>query len=202
MTGQGETGQYDLFQPDSGGPPGSLARGTRPPDGRLRRLLMLACAALVAFAGTVWGLVHVESRSDRENASLQAVEVVEQQLDALKRGDLEAAYRQFSDRYRHEVPFQLFHDLVVAHWAIFRTRQVTFDPGEQFANSILLHTHILASDGRSYEADFILRRARGRWWIDDVHWSEPSDEHGFIRIGARVARGGCSGEFTSPRGGT
>jgi hypothetical protein len=186
MGGLGDRSPYELFPRDPGR--GVPRRGPAPPDQParwLRQLLTLTLAALVAFAGTVWGLVHFESASDQETASLEATEVVEQQLAALKRGDLEGAYRQFSERYRREVPFELFHDLVVEHWSMFRARQVKFDPGEEVSNRILLRTHILAFDGRNYEADFTLLRAGGRWWIDDLHWSAPSDEGGFIRVRAR-----------------
>ncbi len=204
MSWPGRIEQYKLFGPTAGGPgaaPDRLARGG-PRERWLRQLLTLAFAALLAFAGTVWGLVQVESLSEQQDASREAAAVVERQLEALKRGDLEGAYRQFSERYRHEVPFELFHDLVVAHWAMFRTRQVKFDPGEQFPNGILLRTHILASDGHNYEADFLLRRVRGRWWIDDVHWTAPSERPGFMRVRMRVVRGQSGGELAAPGDGT
>jgi Domain of unknown function (DUF4864) len=159
--------QYELFAQAraSGSAPGG-------PSGRRwpRRLVTLAFAGLVAFAGTVWGLVRMESRGNREDATREAAAVVAQHLAALKRGDLETAYGQFSERYRHEVPFEAFHDLVVTHWAMFRAREVKFDPGEEWSNRVMLRTHILASDGQNYEADYMLKQIRGHWWIDDVHW--------------------------------
>jgi len=171
--------QYELFAREPFRPRG------RGEGGWPKQLLTLALASLIAFAGTVWGLVQMESRSDEGNGARAAAQVVEQHLAALKRGDLEAAYQQFSEGYRHRVPFEVFHDLVAAHWAMFRTREVKFDPGEHWSNRVIVHTRILASDGQSYAVDYVLERTQGRWWIDDVRWGPGWPRGEFVHARAR-----------------
>ena len=134
------------------------------------RLGVLLGAAIVAFALTVWVLVRVDLPAGSAGEELAAANVVRAQLDALNRGDLRQAYDLFSQRYRDQVPFESFHDLVTTHLAMFRARKVDFESREESHARAVLDTHILSTNGEHYFARYIVIRIEGHWWIDDVRW--------------------------------
>ena len=107
-------------------------------------------------------------------------EIVRAQVDDLGRGQLRAAYDLFSPRYRQQVPFNEWRELVVTHWRVFRTRELRFGDNEESNGRAVLETHMVAESGDRYVARFTLVRAEGRWWVDDLRWSQETEERGRI----------------------
>lgn len=150
--------------------------------GLLRQLGALLGASVAAFALTTWWLVRQENSAEWFAAGSEPAGVVREQLAALRRGELRAAYGMFSERYRREVPFEAFQELVVTHRAMFRTRVVRFRTGEQAADHAVLNTDIVSADGSRYIARFTLLRSGGHWWIDDVRWAAESRGGRFVKV--------------------
>jgi len=150
------------------------------------RLGVLLGAAVIAFALTVWILVRVDLPAGSAGEELAAASVVRAQLDALSRGELHEAYGFFSQRYRDQMPFEAFHELVAAHVAMFRARKVDLESREESHARAVLDTHILSANGEHYFARYTVIRIEGHWWIDDVRWGleQPPPS----RITARLAQ--------------
>src|SRR5580704_1195359 len=154
-------------------------------DGASRRrsfrhnLFLLLWLALAAFILTSWILVRVDSPFGIFATGPQ--EVVRAQLRALDRGELKPAYEMFSARYRSQVPFGAWHELCVAHWQMFHADVVRADQPEPSGASILLEIYLRGADATNYRARFTVVRANGRWWIDDVHWTEEPSGREFWR---------------------
>jgi hypothetical protein len=138
---------------------------------RLRHnLLLLLSLALAAFILTSWILVRVDSPFGIFATGPQ--ELVRAQLRALDRGELRPAYDMFSDRYRGQVSFDAWHELCVRHWRMFHGNVVRAETTSQFGPGATLEIYLHGSDDKDYRARFTLVRADGRWWIDDVHWTQ------------------------------
>ncbi len=135
-----------------------------------RRLMALVAAGGATFALTTWLLVRFENPLARLGAGQSPAGVVKAQLEALNRGELGAAYELFSREYRRRVPFEAYHELVVTHRRLFRTREVRIASREETGERATLETHTLTESGERYVARFTLVRAEGRWWIDDLRW--------------------------------
>jgi hypothetical protein len=155
----------------------------------LRRLAALLMAAVAAFTLTTWLLA-------RRNAHTTPVAVdgpegvVRQQLDALGRGELRAAYELFTQGYRDRVSFAAFHDLLFTHPGMLQARNVAIESREQSPARAVLETHILAPDGGRYLARYTLISIEGQWWIDDLRWArEPAPRGRFS------ACAGCGPSF-------
>jgi len=155
-------------------PTPSWLSATNPRDaarrGLRRRLLALLGAGGVAFVLTTWILVRFENPLGPAGLSSTPESVVRAHLEALNRGELHAAYALFSPRYRQNVSFEAYHELVVKHWRKFRTRELQFSKEEESGGRAILETRLLAEGGERYVARFTLVRAEGRWWIDDLRW--------------------------------
>jgi hypothetical protein len=109
--------------------------------------------------------------------------VVRRHLEALNRGEFREAYLLFSQHYQDNVSFALYHELVVTHSEIFRTRLLSLNLKENSPDRAILDTRLLAADGEHYVARFTLVRAGNRWWIDDLHWgSEADQQRGVISV--------------------
>ena len=134
------------------------------------RLGVLLAAAVFAFALTVWILVRVDLPAGSAGEELAATSVVRAQLDALNRGDLRQAYELFSQRYREQVPFEAFNELVSAHLAMFRARKVDFESREESHARAVLDTHILSTNCVHYFARYTVILVYGRWWFVVVRW--------------------------------
>lgn len=145
-----------------------------------RRMLLLLAVSVATFALTVWILVRFESGLGP--FAPEPGEVVKEQLAALGRGDLRAAYAMFSTHYRKQISFDAYHELVVTHWRIFRTRELRFGQKQQWGGRAVLDTHLVSEGGERYIARFTLIRAEGRWWIDDVRWGAESHADGLIFV--------------------
>jgi uncharacterized protein DUF4864 len=154
--------------------------GTASRKRRFRRgLFLLFSLALAAFILTSWILVRVDSPFGEFSAEPQ--EIVRAQLRALDRGDLRPAYEMFSARYRGQVSFDAWHELVATHWRMFHAEVVRAETAAPSGPGITLQLYLHGADDKNYRARFTLIRTDGRWWIDDVHWTEEQNAHDFSR---------------------
>jgi hypothetical protein len=142
-------------------------------------LLLLLSLTLAAFVLTAWILVRVDSPFGIFSTGPQ--EIVRAQLRALDRGQLRPAYDMFSARYRQQVSFDVWHELIVTHWRMFHAEVLRSGEPAQTGPGVTLEIHLRGSDEREYRARFTLIRLAGRWWIDDVHWTEEADEQNTVR---------------------
>ncbi len=144
-----------------------------------QNLFLLLSLALAAFILTSWILVRVDSLFGMFATGPQ--EVVRAQLRALDRGELRPAYDMFSARYRGEVSFDTWHELFVTHWRMFHADVVRAETPAFTGPGVTLEIFLHGADDKDYRARFTLIRTDGRWWIDDVHWTEEADEHDIFR---------------------
>jgi len=142
-------------------------------------LFLLLSLALAAFILTAWILVRVDSPFGIFSTGPQ--EVVRAQLRALDRGELRPAYDMFSPRYRGQVSYDTWHELFVRHWRMFHADVVRAETPAYSGPGVTLEIYLHGSDDKDYRARFTLIRTDGRWWIDDVHWTQEPDEQDFSR---------------------
>jgi hypothetical protein len=136
----------------------------------LLRLRVLLAAGLAGFLLMITYLVRVVDLTRFFPIDTGPRIIVRQHLDALNRGELRTAYNFFSPRYRRQVEFRAYHELIVSHRQMFRTREITFQDRERWSDRAVLDTRVLSLDGEQYRARFTLVRLDGRWWIDDLRW--------------------------------
>jgi hypothetical protein len=148
-------------------------------QGFRRNLYMLLTLALAAFVLTSWILVRLDAPFAAYSSGPQ--EVVRAQLRALERGQLRPAYDLFSARYRQQVSFDAWRELVVTHSRMFHADVVRTGTPAQAGPRVNLEIFLHGADEKDYRARFTLIRSDGRWWIDDVHWTETSAERDFAR---------------------
>ena len=154
-------------------------------DAALRRrsfrhnLFLLLSLALAAFILTAWILVRLDAPLGFFFSGPQ--EIVRAQLRALDRGELRPAYDMFSARYRGQVSFDTWHELFVKHWRMFHANVVRSEMPALGGPGVTLEIYLHGADDKDYRARFSLIRSDGRWWIDDVHWSQEADERDFSR---------------------
>jgi len=144
-------------------------------SGLRKRFAMLLLAGLAAFSLTTWRLARVEMPVGEAEDGSAPAGVVEAQLDALAGREIRAAYDLFSARYRKEVSFEMFHDLIVSHLEMFETQELTFRRREETGDRAVVETHTESEEGGHYVARFTLVRISGRWWIDEVRWGEENE---------------------------
>jgi hypothetical protein len=154
-------------------------------DAALRRrsfrhnLFLLLSLSLAAFILTSWILVRVDSPFGVFSTGPQ--EIVRAQLRALDRGELRPAYDMFSARYRGQVSFDTWHELFVKHWRMFHADVVRSETSSISGPGVTLEIYLHGADDKDYRARFTLIRTDGRWWIDDVHWTQEPDERDVSR---------------------
>ncbi len=179
MTDSPPLSPYDVHpQWDAPDPREELARVARAHT--LRRLKRLLIFGTALFTVSIWLLVRLENPGKFSPFAPGPSRIVRQHLEALNRGAFREAYLLFSQHYRDEVSFELYHQLVVSHSAMFRTRIVSVRHQELAGDRIVLDTRLLASDGGRYVARFTLVQAGNRWWIDDLRWGADTGRHHFI----------------------
>lgn len=200
MTDEFNGGPADPFQPpDNSGaaapePPAMahpVVRRNRSRAFFLRRLAILLVVAVVGFTLTTWLLVRNQSTIDVGDSGDPA-RVVRTQLDAIARGDLRSAYALFSIQFRARVSFLAFHEIIVAHPAIFQAENVELNSQEKSTGRAILDARIESNDGEQFTARFTLVSIQGRWWIDDIRWrhDEDSSHRSFTYLEFnRIARG-------------
>ena len=142
-------------------------------------LLLLLSLTLSAFVLSAWILVRVDSPFGASSIGPQ--EIVRAQLRAVDRGQFRPAYDMFSERYRQQVSFDVWRQLIVTHWRMFHGEVLHSGELAQIGPGVTLEIHLRGSDERQYRARFTLIRHSGRWWIDDVHWAEEADEQSTVR---------------------
>jgi hypothetical protein len=142
-------------------------------------LLLLLSLTLAAFILTAWILVRIDSPFGIFSTGPQ--EIVRAQLRALDRGELRPAYDMFSPRYRGQVSFDTWHALFVRHWRMFHADVVRTETPAYDGPGVTLEIYLHGADDKDYRARFTLIRTDGRWWIDDVHWTQEPDAHNFSR---------------------
>ena len=142
-------------------------------------LFLLLSLALAAFILTSWILVRVDEPFGIFSTGPQ--EIVRAQLRALDRGELRPAYDMFSARYRRQVSFDTWHELFVKHWRMFHADVVRSETPSISGPGVTLEIYLHGADDRDYRARFTLIRTDGRWWIDDVHWTQEPDERDVSR---------------------
>lgn len=135
----------------------------------LRRMLFLLVACCAAFALTTFWFSHLSTSLSIEKANAQATNIVRQHFAALERGDYHAAYEQFSTRYRRQMPFELFVEMVAGHWKMMRG-QATLFPQSATPSRVIVHVDFAGRGGMSLTAEFTVIRDNGQWWIDNVSW--------------------------------
>jgi hypothetical protein len=143
-------------------------------------LFLLLWLALAAFILTSWILVRVDAPFGIFSTGPQ--EIVRAQLRALDRGELRPAYDMFSARYRGQVSFDTWHELFVKHWRMFHADVVRAETPAISGPGVTLEIYLHGADDKDYRARFTLIRTDGRWWIDDVHWTQEPDERDVSRI--------------------
>jgi Domain of unknown function (DUF4864) len=142
-------------------------------------LLLLLSLTLAAFIMTSWILVRVDAPFGISSTGPQ--EIVRAQLRALDRGELRPAYDMFSPRYRGQVSFDTWHELFVTHWRMFHADVVRSETPAISGPGVTLEIFLHGADDKNYRARFTLIRTEGRWWIDDVHWTEEQGDRDFSR---------------------
>jgi hypothetical protein len=142
-------------------------------------LFLLLSLALAAFILTAWILVRVDAPFGIFSTGPQ--EIVRAQLRALDRGELRPAYDMFSPRYRGQVSFDTWHELFVKHWRMFHANVVRAETPAISGPGVTLEIYLHGADDKDYRARFTLIRTNGRWWIDDVHWTQEPDARDFSR---------------------
>ena len=142
-------------------------------------LFLLLSLALAAFILTAWILVRVDAPFGIFSTGPQ--EIVRAQLRALDRGELRPAYDMFSARYRGQVSFDTWHELFVTHWRMFHADVVRSETPSISGPGVTLEIYLHGADDNDYRALFTLIRTDGRWWIDDVHWTQEPDQRDFSR---------------------
>ena len=143
-------------------------------------LFLLLWLTLAAFILTSWILVRVDAPFGIFSTGPQ--EIVRAQLRALDRGELRPAYDMFSPRYRGQVSFDTWHELFVKHWRMFHADVVRADTPAISGPGVTLEIYLHGADDKDYRARFTLIRTDGRWWIDDVHWTQEPDARDVSRI--------------------
>jgi hypothetical protein len=145
----------------------------------LRNLYLLLPLTLAAFSLTAWILIRMDSPFGIFSSGPQ--EIVRAQLLALDRGELRPAYDMFSERYRGQVSFDDWHELIVTHWRMFHAEVLHSEVPSSKGPGIALELFLHGDDDRDYRARFTLIHAGGRWWIDDVHWTVEPDQRDVSR---------------------
>jgi len=144
-----------------------------------RNLFYLLSFSLVAFILTAWIMVRVDSPFGIFATGPQ--DIARAQLRALGRGELRPAYDMFSARYREQVSFDLWHELVITHWRMFHADVLRASAPAQNGPRVTIEIQLRGADDNEYRARYTLIRLDGRWWIDDVHWAKESKAQDFTR---------------------
>jgi hypothetical protein len=144
-----------------------------------QNLFLLLGLTLAAFTLTSWILIRIDSPFGIFSSGPQ--EIVRAQLFALDRGELRPAYDMFSARYRGQVSFEIWHELIVTHMEMFHAEVMRTEIEATAGPGVSLDLFLHGDDDRNYIAQFRLVRSGGRWWIDDVHWTVESEEREVTR---------------------
>jgi len=148
----------------------------------LLRLRVVLAAALAAFCLITLLLVRSDNAISNWLGWSGPSRVVREHLEALSRGEAREAYAFFSEKYRGQIPLRAYEQLVSSHRAMFRTHLLSIATPAQQESVAVLDTRLAASSGAQYRARFTLVRIDGRWFIDQVRWSDAPNPASFTRI--------------------
>ena len=95
--------------------------------------------------------------------------------------ELRPAYDMFSPRYRGQVSFDSGTNCSSRTGGCFTRTWCARKRRRKSGPGVTLEIYLHGADDKDYRARFTLIRTDGRWWIDDVHWSEEPDERDFSR---------------------
>ena len=159
-----------------------------------QRITALFASSFAAFSLTTWLLTKTNIGGDAGHNASTPEGVVRMQLDALAQSEPQIAYGLFSPRYRAEVPFAAFEEIVKAHGGMFRAKTIAI---EEIARSYArdeMRVRIGSADGEHYVARYSTILIEGRWWIDAMRWrvDEAPPERVFTRARNDDAARSCS----------
>jgi len=146
-----------------------------------RNLTQLLAFTLAAFILTAWILVRLDA-SFLGTFFNGPQEVVRAQLEALDEGQIRPAYELLSPRYRQQVSFDTWRELIATHWRMFHSEVLQAGAPARTGTGVTLEMVVRGADEKAYRAQFSLIRMNGRWWIDDLHWAEAPDQRDVTRI--------------------
>jgi hypothetical protein len=151
----------------------------RSSGGVRRRLLALAGAGLAGLLAAAW---LTGPRLAWFAGWGGPREIARAQLAEIDRGQVRAAYDLFSVRYRRQVTFEEWRDLMVTHARMLRTHDVRFGDDNPRGGRDMFEVHLTAESGERYVARFTMIRSQGRWWVDDLHWGREPAEGARVRV--------------------
>jgi len=135
-----------------------------------KRITALFASSFAAFSLTTWLLTKTNIGGDAGHDASTPEGVVRMQLDALAQGEAQMAYGLFSPRYRAEVPFAAFEEIVKAHGGMFRAKTIAIEEmGRTYARDEM-RVRIGSADGEHYVARYSTILIEGHWWIDAMRW--------------------------------
>jgi hypothetical protein len=172
-------GEADTFQNNRFGfvEPGTLSARTSPVKRTPEPITPKPRAIFITAALLVLTLLVWFAANRAGWLAPDPLQVARAQLLDLDQGHWHAAYDLFSPRYRAEVSFEVWRDVVLMHSRMFRTRELRFANDREWSGGAALDAHLVAESGDHYLARFTLIYAEGHWWVDDLHWGrEPSIE--------------------------
>jgi hypothetical protein len=142
----------------------------------LIRLVVLAGACCLAFELTTLWLTRLATPFSIASADSQATSLVRAHFAALERGDFRTAYDQFSSNYRERMPFEIFHDMILAHWRLLQGEVVVI-PESATPDRVVLGISLSGDDGTRLSGEFTLVHEASRWWIGNERWGRERVQH-------------------------
>lgn len=142
----------------------------------LTRLLVLTGGCCLAFGLTTLWLTRLATPFAIAAADTQATSLVRAHFAALERGDIRTAYEQFSSDYRERIPFEIFHEMILAHWQLLHG-EVVVVPESATPDRVVLGISLSGDDGTTLNGEFTLVREASRWWIGNVRWGRERVQH-------------------------
>lgn len=136
----------------------------------LRGMIALLGISCLAFAVVVLWLSRLPSPASLQNADFQAEQVVRAHFAALDRGDYRAAYSLFSERLRHQMPFNQFHEIMEDHLQMLQGRVIVY-PARTTAGRVVMDISFRGVRSMDLTAEFTLVHMNGHWLIDNMRWN-------------------------------
>ena len=135
-------------QPAWSGPPSAISH--EDVDSRRRsfrrNLSLLFSFSLAAFILTAWILVRIDAPFGMLSTGPQ--DIARAQLRALDLGELRPAYDMFSARYRAQVSFDVWHEVVITHWRMFHAEVLRAGAPAQIGPRVTLEMHLRGADDK------------------------------------------------------
>lgn len=136
----------------------------------LWRMTALLGTSCLAFAVAALWLSRLPSPASLQKADIQAEKVVRAHFAALDRGDYRAAYALFSQRLRHEMPFDQFHEIMENHLQLLQGKVIVY-PARTSAGRVVVDISFSGIQPMDLTAEFTLVRNNGHWLIDNMRWN-------------------------------